>query len=78
MICSIRNPDLLVSWGYAPSHAVAEIEAGNRLEDLVSGRLEGGRVASSITPFNRRRIERINVTITSPSIPALSDSNNLY
>lgn len=78
MICSIRNPDLLVSWGYAPTHEVAEIEAGNELEDLVSGRTQGGRVASSITPFSRRRIEHLNVTMPSPSIPAPSDSKGLY
>jgi hypothetical protein len=78
MICSTTNPDLLVSWGYAPTHEVAEIEAMSELEDLVSGRTQGGRVASSITPFTRRRIEDIHVAMPSPSIPVLSDSKSLY
>lgn len=78
MICSTTNPDLLVSWGYAPTREVAEIEAMSELEDLVSGRTQGGRVASSLTPFSRRRVEHINVTMPSPSMPALSDSKSLY
>jgi len=63
VICSTRNPDLLVSWGYASTHEVAEIEARNELEDLASGRTQGGRVASSITPFSRRTVENMNVAV---------------
>ncbi len=54
MVCSTKNPDLLVSWGYASTHEVAEIEARNELEGLASGRTEGGRVSSSLAPFNGR------------------------
>ena len=78
MICSTRNPDLLVSWGYAPTHEVAEIEARNELEDLASGRTQGGRVASSITPFTRRRIEDLHAAMPSPLIPVLSAAKSLY
>lgn len=77
-ICSTRNPNLLVSWGHAPTHAVAENEARNELEDLTSGRTQGGRVASSIAPSNRRTVGGINVVMPPPSIVVLSDSKGLY
>ena len=78
VICSTTNPDLLVSWGYASTHEVAEIEAMNELEDLASGRTQGGRVASSITPFSRRTVENINVAVPSSSLLALSVSKSPY
>jgi hypothetical protein len=54
LICSRNYPDQLVSWGHAPTHDVAENEARNELKDLASGRTQGGRVTSSVTPFTRR------------------------
>ncbi len=52
MICSTRNPDLLVSWGHAITHEAAEYEANKELEELVSGCIQGEPVAS-IAPFHR-------------------------
>ena len=52
MICSSRNPDLLISWGHAITHEAAEYEANKELEGLVSGDTQGGRVAS-MAPMNR-------------------------
>ena len=54
MICSAKNPDQLVSWGHAPSLALAEIEAQSEVENLSSGQTQGGNVASKIKPFDHR------------------------
>ena len=54
MICSAKNPDQLVSWGHAPSLALAEIEARSEVENLSSGQTQGGNVASKIKPFDHR------------------------
>ena len=54
MICLSKQPDFLLSWGYAPTYQVAEHEAKNELESLVSGVAPSGRVASTVTPFTRR------------------------
>jgi hypothetical protein len=53
MICLVRKPDQLVSWGHAPTHAQAETEAQNELKDLSSGVTLGGHVMSK-TPFAHR------------------------
>ena len=44
MICSAQNPDELVSWGHAPTQALAEEAAQNEVENLSSGLTQGGRV----------------------------------
>lgn len=54
MICLVQNPNELVSWGHAPTHAQAEAEARNEVENLSSGQAQGGRVASRIMPFIHR------------------------
>ena len=51
MICSRRNPDMLISWGHAITHEAAQYEANKELEELISGGTQGGRVAS-IAPLN--------------------------
>ena len=43
-ICSARNPDWLVSWGYAPSRELAVAAAQCEIDDLHAGRTLGGRV----------------------------------
>ncbi len=43
MISSARNPDVLVSWGYASTQELAEIEARNEIKDLEQGVTKGGR-----------------------------------
>jgi hypothetical protein len=45
MICFAKRPDKLVSWGHAPTHELAESEARNELEALLSGLAEGGHVS---------------------------------
>ena len=47
MICTARNPDKLVSWGYAPTRELAETVAGNEVENLVARLTKGGRVTSA-------------------------------
>ncbi len=37
MICSVRNADELVVWGYAPTRELAESAAGNEVNKLESG-----------------------------------------
>jgi hypothetical protein len=46
MICRVRNPQTLVSWGHATTQQLAEEEAQNELKDLSSGLTQGGRVTS--------------------------------
>ncbi len=36
MICSVQNPDELVSWGYAPTRELAESAAGKEVNKLES------------------------------------------
>lgn len=76
-ICSTQNPDLLVSWGHAATHEMAENEARKELDDLASGRTQGGRVASFI-PFNRRIVGSIGLPVASSSRLVLSASKSLY
>ncbi len=45
MICLAKSPDTLVSWGYAPTHGLAESEARKELNDLLSGLTHGGHVS---------------------------------
>ncbi len=47
MICWQDNPDVMVSWGHAPTQELAESEARNEVRDLTSGLTQGGRVAST-------------------------------
>ena len=54
MICLVQNPDQLVSWGHAPTYALAETEARNEVENLSSGQTQGGHVTSKTMPFSRR------------------------
>ena len=54
MICLVKKPDQLVSWGHAPTHALAETEAQNELKDLCSGVTLGGHMTSKIPPFMHR------------------------
>jgi len=54
MICLVQDPDQLVSWGHAPTHALAETEARNEVENLSSGQTQGGHVTSKIMPFTHR------------------------
>ena len=44
MVCRAQNPNELVSWGYAPTQAMAEKAAQNAVKDLSSGLTPGGRV----------------------------------
>ena len=47
MICSAKSPDKLVSWGHAPTHELAESQAGSELKDLLSGMTQGGHVSQA-------------------------------
>ena len=37
MICSVQNPDELISWGYAPTRELAETAARSAVNTLESG-----------------------------------------
>jgi ribulose-5-phosphate 4-epimerase/fuculose-1-phosphate aldolase len=54
MVCWEKKPDELVSWGHAPTQALAEAAARDEVKDLSSGLSHGGRV-SAITPFLHHR-----------------------
>jgi hypothetical protein len=54
MICRSQNPDELVSWGHAPTRELAERAAEREMEELSSGRTEGGQAASPIKPYTHR------------------------
>ena len=54
IICSVQNPDQLVSWGHSTTHELAETEARNEVENLSSGQTHGGHVTSRIKPFAHR------------------------
>jgi len=43
MICSVQNPDELVSWGYAPTRALAEMAAEREIGRLQSDLSTSGR-----------------------------------
>src|ERR1700722_9050857 len=43
MICSVQNPDELISWGYAPTRELAETAAGSEVNRLESGLPRAGR-----------------------------------
>ena len=47
MICAERNPDELLSWGYAPTQQLAEMAAGTEMKRLESGLHHGNRVTRS-------------------------------
>lgn len=53
MICLARNPDRLVSWGYAPTQELAVSAAENELAELCSGLTEGGRVRDKVIIHRR-------------------------
>ncbi len=48
MICSVQNPDELVSWGYAPTRELAETAAESEVNKLESGLSKTGRVRERI------------------------------
>lgn len=54
MICRSQNPDELVSWGHAPTRELAESAAEKEVEDLSSGRTQGGQAVNSMKPFTHR------------------------
>ena len=58
MICSAKSPDKLVSWGHAPTHELAESEAGNELKDLLLGTTQGGHVRQQHYAFRPLRSSR--------------------
>ena len=55
MICSVDNPDQLLSWGYAPTHELAATDAKTEMNSLSSGLSQGGQVKRMVIPFIRRR-----------------------
>ena len=42
MICLAKSPDVLVSWGHAPTHELADFKARNELKDLLLGLTQSG------------------------------------
>jgi hypothetical protein len=46
MICRAQNSDELVSWGHALTQELAEMAAGNEVDDLSSGLTQGGVTTS--------------------------------
>lgn len=54
MICTARNSDELVSWGHAPTRELAELAAGQEVQDLSSGLTQGGHVTGPTKPFTHR------------------------
>ena len=53
-ICGVKDPDELISWGYARTQELAETAARNEVTDLSSGLSQGGRVTSTFEHFTRR------------------------
>ena len=54
MICRAQSPDELVSWGHAPTRELAESAAERELEDLSSGRSDGGHAVTTAKPLTHR------------------------
>ena len=54
MICLAQKPEELVSWGHAPTREMAEEAAANEVQDLSSGRTQGGQAARPPKPFTPR------------------------
>lgn len=54
MICGTQNPDVLISWGFAPTSEQAETAARQEMTDLSSGLSRGGHVISRIKEFTHR------------------------
>ncbi len=48
MICSVQNPDELISWGFAPTRELAETAAGSEINKLESGSSKTGKVRQRI------------------------------
>ena len=48
MICSVRNPDELVSWGHAPTRELAETAAASEVSKLESGVSKQGDVKQKV------------------------------
>jgi hypothetical protein len=44
MIRSVKSPEELVSWGYAPTRKLAEMAAGSEVDKLESGSAKTGNV----------------------------------
>ena len=58
-VCRSQNPDELVSWGYAPTRELAESAADREVQDLTSGRTEGGRAANVVKPLSHRNVHQL-------------------
>lgn len=54
MICRAQKPDELVSWGHEPTRELAESAAEKELQDLSTGRAQGGQTASASKPLTHR------------------------
>ena len=54
MICRSQKPDELVSWGHAPTRELAETAAEKEIQDLSSGRTQGGHAVNTVKPFTHR------------------------
>ena len=52
MVYRAQKPDELVSWGYATTQQLAELEARNEIQDLNSGLTQGGRVIPAKMAFH--------------------------
>jgi len=48
MICSVQNPDELVSWGHAPTRELAETAAGSAVHMLESGLPRTGKATQPV------------------------------
>ncbi len=48
MICSVQNPDELVSWGFAPTRELAETASASEVDRLEHGLSETGRLRQRV------------------------------
>jgi hypothetical protein len=55
MICREQNPDELVAWGHAPTLELAQNAAHQEVQDLSSGKSQGGQAAKGPTNCLSRR-----------------------
>jgi hypothetical protein len=58
IICRAQNPEVLVSWGHAPTQELAEIAAEKEVQDLSSGVTRGGQASSTFETFSRHNSVR--------------------
>ena len=64
MICSVRNPDELVSWGHAPTRELAETAAASEVSKLESGASKAGSVKQGV------RHRQDDVKFKRPKLPS--------